>query len=260
MVFSQLDDDIKEEFLNYELPVEVIKSKEDSIIYDMFARVNTNNMTLNKQELRNAKYWGEFKVFIYNISAEYRDMFIEFKMFTDKQFSRMLDIEYISSLVIGIMEGVVSETPTKIDLVYSKYDEVFEEREEVEYRFKKIINVINELIDSDMYSTTFFKRKAYFYTLFMALNHLIFGDNNIDVNKCNKFTYENIEENISELRNNLIKFESKYDRFMNNDIYNKDDVVRLRIFEKNHTSRTTNQKERLNRVTLLLEELINNEC
>lgn len=259
LLFSQLNDEIQEEFLTYELPVEIIKSKDDSIIYDMFARVNTNNMTLNRQELRNAKYWGEFKIFIYSISADLRNIFIDFKMFSDKQLSRMADIEYMSSLTLGVIEGVVTDSPTKIDSIYGKYDEFFEDRDIVEYRLKRIFTTIEKIIDNNFYTSKFFKRKAYFYTLFMALNHLMFGDSSISSEREVIFRDENIDNNINYLQSNLLKFESKYERYMENQIYDNDEMRKLKTFEKNHTARTTNQVERLQRVNLLLEELTINE-
>lgn len=40
--YSDLDDDIKEAILAYEVIVEVITEKDDTLIYDMFARLNCN--------------------------------------------------------------------------------------------------------------------------------------------------------------------------------------------------------------------------
>lgn len=256
LFFSELEHNVQEEFLTYELPVEIIKSKDDSIIYDMFARVNTNNMTLNKQELRNAKYWGEFKVFIYSLSAELRGKFIEFKMFTDKQLSRMADIEFLSSLVIGIIEGVITENPTKIDKIYEKYDECFEERKEVEYKVNRIFSIIEIIIENNFHYTKIFRRKAYFYTLFMALNHMMFGDDNISIDRDERFTNSNIESNITYIQCNLENFESKYERYMNDEIYDNREILKLKQFEATHRSRTTNQTERIQRISFLIEELI----
>lgn len=40
--FSELDEDTREDILEYEILVEIINEKDDNIIYDMFARLNTN--------------------------------------------------------------------------------------------------------------------------------------------------------------------------------------------------------------------------
>ena len=58
MYYKDLDEDVQEQFLDYDLFVEVISEKDDTVIYDMFARLNTNNCVLNRQEIRNSKFWG----------------------------------------------------------------------------------------------------------------------------------------------------------------------------------------------------------
>lgn len=61
MYYKDLDEDVQEQFLDYDLFVEVISEKDDTVIYDMFARLNTNNCVLNRQEIRNSKFWGDLK-------------------------------------------------------------------------------------------------------------------------------------------------------------------------------------------------------
>ena len=120
--YDDLEEEIKEQILEYDIFVEVINEKEDPVIYDMFARLNTNNCVLNRQELRNSRYWGEFKVAAYNTAAEYRELFYNNKIFNDKQFSRMEDVEFISVLLNVFINGIDSDTPTSIDKLYLKYD------------------------------------------------------------------------------------------------------------------------------------------
>ncbi len=112
MRYEDLDEETQEQILDYDIFVEVINEKEDPVIYDMFARLNTNNCVLNKQELRNSRYWGEFKVAAYNTAAEYRDIFYDNKIFSDKQFSRMEDVEFISILLNVFISGIDSDTPS----------------------------------------------------------------------------------------------------------------------------------------------------
>jgi uncharacterized protein with ParB-like and HNH nuclease domain len=161
--YSDLPEDVQEDLLNYEFSVELIKSKEDTLIYDMFSRVNTNNMTANRQELRNAKFWGEFKVFVYHQAREWRKIFIEQKVFTDNNFARMLDVEFVSQLVIQLIDGITTDTPTKIDEYYKKYDENFENIDEIEFKMNRIRSVINGIFNDDIYQTKLFNNKNYFY-------------------------------------------------------------------------------------------------
>ena len=242
MRFSDLDEEIQIEFLEYELPVEVIKTRDDSTIYDMFARVNTNNVTLNNQELRNAKYWGEFKVFVSNQAAKYRDIFIELKVFNDKQLSRMLDIEFMSTLIIGILDGVINETQKKIDDYYARYDEFFEKSEIVNEKLDEIFKIIYAIFNYPNYNIRYFHRKVYFYTLFMSLNELIYIE---------KIDYYSNKKNI-ELVSKIADFESKFDRFISETFYEAENLDNMIKFEKNHRVRTTSATEREERIKILI--------
>lgn len=251
LYYSQLDEDVQELFLEYELPVEIIKCKEDSLVYDMFARVNTNNMTLNSQELRNAKYWGDFKVFVYNITAKYRGFLIDIKMFNDKQLSRMNDTEFFSSLIIATLDGIKTETGKIIDSYYEKYDESFEQCENVQIKINRIFNVIKKIFNSKEYHITFFYRKVYFYTLYMTLYYLMYGIDVIEIDRPYEYREEQIDSNIDKLVVQIIKFESLLQRSLDGDIYEEKIELELNKFDRNHRSRTTSSAERKERISIL---------
>lgn len=251
--YSDLPEEVQESILNFELSVELIKSKDDSLIYDMFSRVNTNSMTVNKQELRNAKFWGEFKVFVYKRATEWRNIFIDQGIFKDNNFARMLDVEFVSSLVIQLIDGIISETQPKIDDYYKRYDEKFERLDEIEYKMNEIRLVISNLFNDEMYQTNLFKNKNYFYTLFSIVNNELFSVAGLE--ECQAITKES--DNITkELIGPLKAFESKYAEFISNSLYNSDERKDFEIIEKNHKSRTTNAAERKARINLVYKYLI----
>lgn len=251
MTYDSLDEELQEDFLSYELPVEVIKVKDDSIIYDMFARLNTNSMTLNKQELRNAKYWGEFKVFIYRLAAKWRNFFIEINMYNDKSLSRMLDIENLSSLIVLIIDGVITESSGKIDDYYEKYDEDFPILDEVEQKFEKVMNTIKNIFHSNKFTTNYFHRKNYFYTLFAVIAHIKFGLPNFNGRRIEQFADDKIDNNINNFIIKLMEFESYYQKFLDESLYDNDIVAVMVRFEQYHRTRTTNEAERISRISIL---------
>lgn len=251
MTYEDLSDELKEEFLTYELPVEVIKAKEDSIIYDMFARLNTNSMTLNRQELRNAKYWGEFKVFVYRIATKWRQFFIDINMFNDKQLSRMLDIEYLSGLIALIIDGIINENQTKLDSYYEDNDEEFSNQQDVECKLESVLYTIKRIFDDSKYSTSYFQRKNYFYTLFAVITHMMFAVPNIKNYRVEKYSAQNINDNINSLILKLTEFESYYERFFNESLYDSSILQHMIKFEQMHRTRTTSQVERISRIDIL---------
>lgn len=88
-VYSDLTEDDKIVFLDYQIPVELIKSSNDNVIYDVFMRVNANCVTLNRQELRIPKYLGDLKVLAYLSSGDWRSFFLRIPNFSDVQFIRV---------------------------------------------------------------------------------------------------------------------------------------------------------------------------
>lgn len=253
--YRDLTEEIQEKFLQHNFAVEIIKLKDDSRIYEMFARLNTNNMALNNQELRNAKYWGEFKAFTYRKSAESKTFFIDNKTFNDKELSRMLDVEFFSILVIHLIDGITNDNAKSIDNYYKKYDPSFDNIKNIELKIDKIFYIMNDLFENKLFQTKFFHRKNYLYTLFCTLNHQIYGSLDIEVSRNDLFSLENIQDNIEILSDKLMNFESNYGRFLNGDYYS-DDLDSFILFEQNHRTRTTSSKERKERILVLSNALI----
>jgi len=58
--FDELDEDAKKQIFQYKLVVRMLPELPDTEVREIFGRLNRNNIALNRQELRNATYWGEF--------------------------------------------------------------------------------------------------------------------------------------------------------------------------------------------------------
>lgn len=255
MRYEELNEEIKEQILDYDIFVEVINEKEDPVIYDMFARLNTNNCVLNKQELRNSRYWGEFKVAAYNTAAEYRDLFYNNKIFNDKQFSRMEDVEFISILLNIFICGIDTDTPASIDKIYSNYDKEFKEFGEIKLKFDKVMNEIKRIYEYLNGNVKCFTSKQYFYTLFAALSHQLYGLNNENIIRLPKFSASQINCGREELLDRIIQFENDFEDCVINENEKAPLFLEFNTFEKNHRSRTTNKIERTERVKFLSDYL-----
>ena len=254
--FSQLDDDVKEAILDYDLFAEIINETDDAVIYDMFARLNTNNCVLNNQELRNAKFWGEFKVAAYNNAAEYREIFYNNKIFTDKQFSRMADVELISTLYDLIINGIESETPSSIDKLYKTYDESFDNYETFKKQFDLCMKVIVEIYNYLNGNIICFTSKTYFYTLFAVVYNQLFGLDIYDLSRRDIYNENNIFDNIDRFIDRIVAFENVIDTCINNDDSNNPHYITIVKFAKHHKTRTTSKAERIERVKILNDFII----
>ncbi|HCC07779.1 MAG TPA: DUF262 domain-containing protein [Clostridiales bacterium] len=254
--YEDLLEDIKEQILEYEIFAEVINEKDDTTIYDMFARLNTNNYVLNRQELRNSKYWGEFKVCAYNNAAEYRELLFDNKILNDKQFSRMEDVELISILFNIIISGIETDTPITIDKLYQKYDMYFNEYEEIKIKFDKVMEVIKKIYDYLNGNVKCFTSKVYIYTIFAVIFHQLYGINELEIKRLEKYNVDNIDTNIQEFIDSVISFENEFERCVKNEDKTSEYFNQFVKFDKNHRSRTTNKNERLERITLLNNFLV----
>lgn len=259
MYYKDLNEEIQEQILDYDIFVEIISEKEDAVIYDMFARLNTNNCVLNRQEIRNSKFWGEFKVAAYNTAAEYRELLYENKIFNDKQFSRMDDVELISILLNLFIEGVVSDTPTSIDKLYAKYDKNFDDFRDIKYKFDSVMKQVIYIYDYLNGNIRCFSSKVYFYTLFASLLHQMYGIRDINIYRSELFSSSNIDCNKDKLIDRIVQFENEYDACINQNDEDNDLYTAFLMFAKNHRSRTTNRNERIERIQFFSDYLTGGE-
>jgi len=250
--YSDLDVEVQESILEYEILAEVVTEKDESVVYDMFARLNSNNIVLNKQEVRNSKFWGEFKVLVYRLSSKYRDFFLEQKLLKDNDCARMKDCDLINSMLIVLTEGVIEETPTVIDNIYKKYDKDFPESDFIEKQFSEIMNIIEGIYGYFNGNYGCFGNKNYFYTMYCVLVNQMYGIKNVlGLERNDLYSDENITQNLFILYSAFTQFINDYDT----NISDKDNVYGLYAeyndFVKNHKSRTVNKNERISRVRFL---------
>ena len=170
--YSQLPETVQAEFLKYELAVDLLLDLEDRDVLDIFARLNTYAVSLNKQELLNAKYFGYFKQLVYRLSGDYYVFWKDNKMFSDKKIMRMAEAELVTDLLIAMMDGI---QPKKgAEKYYIQYDEKFDLRKEYEQRFHSTMTLIGTLLSGTLADSNF-RSTPNFYGLFVALYHMNFG-------------------------------------------------------------------------------------
>ncbi len=248
--FDTLPDNLKETFLTFELSVEIIKTDDEATIYDMFARLNSNNMTLNRQEIRNAKYWGVFKVFINRMAKKSKNLFLDLNTFNTNQLARMFDLELISSLSVLSIDGIITETASKIDSYYKKYDDLFEKEEEIQKKMSMTLNIISKLFNENSAETNYFHRRVWFYTIYAFIYLQLYGLNNSDLMRSKKINNRNVSKNLNQLKQVFNELESKLERFEDESIDVEEAITFSRFFNL-HKTRTTSQKERYERVKFL---------
>lgn len=177
--FNRLTDDEQQRLRNYHFPVEVFIGVSDADVLDIFARLNTYSVRLNAQELRNGKYFGQFKQECYALAHEHLEFWRQHRIFTEQSIARMLEVELVSELLILGLHGP-QDKKKSIDRYYAEYDETFAKRTEAASRFRSIIDEVNVVLGDSLRDTAF-RRVPLFYSLYGALYHDRWGLPSVNV-------------------------------------------------------------------------------
>ena len=123
--YSNMEEDVRERFMAYPIPVDVVRNARKDEILQMFRRMNAYTLPLNAAEKRHSTFNGSFKWFINELNDELNEFFIEFNVFTKRQMLRMADAEFLSECVLAMESGIVSTSPGDLRSLYKKYDARF---------------------------------------------------------------------------------------------------------------------------------------
>jgi hypothetical protein len=171
--FAQLVESDRNLLLDRELFAFQYKSVSDRDVLQIFERFNVNSIQLNGQELRNGRFFGHFKQACYALSREYFDFWRNSKVFSDQAIARMLEVEFVSELLVMQQAGLQDKKNSLNDF-YGRLDEDWPDRAVEEDKFRTVIDTIVSVLGADLTGSSFTKRPL-FYTLYGAIAHRYFG-------------------------------------------------------------------------------------
>jgi len=163
--FETLDDAKKREFLDFPLSADVFSSATKEDIREVFRRINSYMVPLNKPETRHATHQGEFKWFIRDLGKQYATSFTKMGVMAERQISRMADLELLTELVHLLKAGIKTASPVALNKLYDEYDAAFPERNEIE---DQVNFGLNQIIDLPEIHETKLTTKSNLYSLFAA--------------------------------------------------------------------------------------------
>ena len=99
---------------------EVFHGISDAEVLEIFARVNTYSVPLNRQELLNGKYFGFFKQSAYKLAYEHLEFWRRNGIYSETAIARMSEVELTSELMIVLTDGMQQ----KIEAIIAKIDAV----------------------------------------------------------------------------------------------------------------------------------------
>lgn len=153
----------------YAFSVEVFHGIADLEVLEIFSRLNTYSVSLNKQELRNGRFFGLFKQAVYSMAYEHLEFWRKHRIFTEQNIARMLEAEFVSEVFIAFLAGQ-QDKKKSIESFYDKHDETFDEQGRMEKRFREVVDEIGESL-GDSLADTVFRRPPMLYSLFCVLYH-----------------------------------------------------------------------------------------
>ena len=171
--FSQLSEQLQNTILDRSLTIFQYSGVSDLDVLQIFERFNANSIQLNAQELRNGRYFGLFKQASYDLAREYLDYWRDAHIFTDQSIARMLEVEFVSELLVLQIDGLQDKKKSLNDF-YEKFDDEWNDREVNETRFRNVLDLIISIFGNEFNYTSFTKRPL-FYTLYAAIFHYVYG-------------------------------------------------------------------------------------
>lgn len=168
--FKDLSIDEKKIIWSYPFTSRVINTEiEREYIVELFLRLNATDKTLNPQELRNAEFNGEFIKQAEKISN------LEFwhHIFTASKTRRMVDIEFISQILVYFRFGIEGElTQNAINQAYDLFNDRYDKKDEDYSRFVQIISVLEKLMVISTVSQ-YMKKVTHLYTLIIVIDYFL---------------------------------------------------------------------------------------
>lgn len=177
--FTDLPVDMRGDLFKYDMSVEELHDANREEIKDMFARLNRTGAKLNNQELRHAACEGDFIQLAEEMAKD--NYWVKIKMFGTPQIRRMLDVEYVSELLMMIAENKILDRKKGLDKFYADNEVMGDvKRRQLKSQFQKVLGYVKKIVTD---RATRFVNKGDFYSLFYTMNYFV--ANNYVINKIN---------------------------------------------------------------------------
>ncbi len=168
--YRDLDETLQGRFLSYSLAIDEFTGVSEDEIRESFARMNVHNVTLNSEELRNAKFQGPFKMFIFRMARAFREVLFDAGVISRRDVIRMADTRLMSDIVYILDRGFTTTRPPEIDAIYKDYNASFAKEDDYEEYLKEAFGYWHQ---NSLANYPRLASKHVFYTLIAAICELL---------------------------------------------------------------------------------------
>lgn len=161
--WDDLSKDERVAYWSYRLVVREVSNATEADLRDLFRRLNQHTVVLNSQELRNARFSGQFIQAVTDLADQ--EYWPENRIVKPAEIRRMLDIEFMAELLIGIMHGAQNKKAS-LDQFFESYEKEFPDRQQWLARFETTRAAIEKILPN--LAATRWRGRSDYYSLFLA--------------------------------------------------------------------------------------------
>jgi len=188
-LFQDLTPKQQTDFYDYKVVVRDLGRLDEAQIVEIFQRINSVSYALNAMEINNALYEGKYISTAQEIQNS--DAFTNLEMFSQNQYARMKDTEYILLIMSTLEEGGYFTGNSEIERYIKLYNDEYPNAESIK---DEIVNTCQKLLDLGLEPDSIWWRKTSFFTLMVELIKLYREGLEI----------ENLKKVLEDLENNVI--------------------------------------------------------
>jgi hypothetical protein len=170
LTFSQLPDELRDDFMQYEIGCDVLNSAPLADLLDIFARINRYTVKLNAQEMRNASYSGYFKSAAYELGYQFLDHWLKSRVVSKSGVNRMAEAELASDLLACFLIQIQSSK--SIEPTYKRFEDEEGEIPQARQRFENAVTTLASIYTEDEIATSAWSSKHMYFSLVTTVGHI----------------------------------------------------------------------------------------
>jgi hypothetical protein len=172
--FSDLDEELQRRFLSYPIGVDLLLNASDTLVLQIFGRLNSYNVPLNAAEKRHAQYETELRWFVYDLSNELRWFLERYTIVTTRAMLRMEDDVFFAELVNVLMTGIGDGGAGALDRLYKDNQGALPSADEMANVIRDWVAWIDSEL-AELLGTVTLSRTYQLHMLFAAYAHQVEG-------------------------------------------------------------------------------------
>lgn len=196
--FTDLSDQDKADFLNYDVTVRDLKDVNPDIMIEIFQRINSTKFTLTAIEINNAIYDGQFIKCAKDVLEHFKNVEFKVPIFSESELTRMADLHFLLLIMATIEEGGYFPADNEVEKYIAHFNDEYPRFIEMRDNLTRVILSINQ---SNLAPDSIWYRKSNYFTL---VCELIWSGKQIDdlIEDLNAFEVNVLENKLSDRSTN----------------------------------------------------------